>query len=547
MLRKIDRYWHTLRYLRFEQIYGRIKRQFIHPHPDLSDAPSTCHVIGLLPQGAQKQSSLIAPTTFRFLGIEGSLSEVGWDGVAREKLWRYNQHYFDDLNALDHQLRTPWHQALIDEWLKANPPGVGTGWEPFPTSLRIVNWIKWSLSGGKLTSQAAHSLAIQTRWLTQTLETHLLGNHLFTNAKALVFAGLFFEGIEAKSWLKIGMGILEKQIPEQILADGGHFERSPMYHALALEDILDLCNILMFYETGGEQTNHSLTDQYKNCAKKMFGWLNHMSHPDGDISFFNDAAIGIAPSYTELTQFADRLGLKIDPAIQSCLFNTSGYARLQIGASVALLDLAPIGPDYLPAHAHADTLSFEWSLFGHRILVNSGTSVYGDSFERLRQRSTAAHNTVVINNQNSSEVWGGFRVARRAHPQAVSVDISKNLCKAQGTHDGYQRLHRSLKHTRKWLLTDNNFVIEDFIEGRFNTAEARFHFAPGLKVTLNPDQASGFVQLPDNRTLTWRVMGGFCRLEQTTWHPAFGVTLENVCVCLAFQTPAASFEISWCN
>ena len=70
-----------------------------------------------------------------------------------------------------------------------------------------------------------------------------MGNHVFANAKALVYAGLFFDGIEANDWLAKGMKILVKECNEQILPDGGHFELSPMYHAIVLEDILDLINI----------------------------------------------------------------------------------------------------------------------------------------------------------------------------------------------------------------------------------------------------------------------------------------------------------------
>ena len=46
----------------------------------------------------------------------------------------------------------------------------------------------------------------------------------------------------------------------------------------------------------------------------------------------------------------------------------------------------------------------ELSLFGHRMLVNSGVSCYGDSRERLRQRATAAHNTVVIDGEKLGKI-----------------------------------------------------------------------------------------------------------------------------------------------
>ena len=84
-------------------------------------------------------------------------------------------------------------------------------------------------------------------------------------------------------------------------------------------------------------------------------------------------------------------------------------------------DVAPIGPDHLPAHAHADTLSFELSFKGRRVFVNSGTSEYGLSAERQRQRGTAAHNTLVLDEENSSEVWAGFRVARRARARLLDA------------------------------------------------------------------------------------------------------------------------------
>src|SRR5205085_8722772 len=137
--------------------------------------------------------------------------------------------------------------SLQQCWIDENPPAVGVGWEPYPTSLRIVNWIKWALAGNRMNDKAIASLAVQVRFLSQNLEQHLLGNHLLANAKALVFAGLFFEGDEAVSWLRTGLRLLAREIPEQVLPDGGHFERSPMYHSAILEDMLDLCNVTQTY------------------------------------------------------------------------------------------------------------------------------------------------------------------------------------------------------------------------------------------------------------------------------------------------------------
>ena len=149
----------------------------------------------------------------------------------------------------------------------------------------------------------------------------------------------------------------------------------------------------------------------------MLTWLHVMSHPDGQISFFNDAAFDIAAPYESLLDYAGRLGFPEPPAERGSRYlEESGYCRLENERAVVICDVARVGPNYQPGHAHADTLSFELSVYGFRVFVNSGVSEYGVSEERLRQRGTAAHNTLELNNADSSEVWHGFRVARRACP-----------------------------------------------------------------------------------------------------------------------------------
>ena len=99
-----------------------------------------------------------------FLNETKLLEKVGWDGTDCKKLWRYNQHYFDDLNAIGASKRYNLHYDLMLSWVNSNDPGQGVGWEPYPTSLRIVNWVKWSLTSNKLPDECLQSLAVQARW-----------------------------------------------------------------------------------------------------------------------------------------------------------------------------------------------------------------------------------------------------------------------------------------------------------------------------------------------------------------------------------------------
>lgn len=544
-------YWHTLRHLRPVQLYGRVWFRLAKPCVDLRPAPS------LRPASDQpwvapalREQTMTGPERFCFLNETHDLSGQRWDDPAIEKLWRYNLHYFDDLNAVDAEVRGDWHSALLTRWVRDNPPGSGTGWEPYPTSLRIVNWIKWAQAGNALPVESVHSLAVQARWLLARLERHLLGNHLFANAKALIFAGLFFDGAEANAWLEEGFRILEREIPEQILSDGGQFERSPMYHALALEDMLDLCNVTAHYAAAIPARWHISPSQWRLRIPAMRHWLAAMCHPDGEICFFNDSAIGIAPPPRELEQYAERLGFPAASKIPAGVthLESSGYIRVEERTLVAILDVAPVGPDYLPAHAHADTLSFELSLFGQRVIVNSGTSCYGDSAERLRQRGTAAHSTVVVNDEDSSEVWGGFRVARRAKPVGLEV-AERPVTLVRCAHDGYTRLAGMPVHAREWVFDGSSVIVQDRISGEFSRAQARFHLHPSVSVEPRPengiDGQSLLLALPRGQSLRIDADGGVLRAEPATWHREFGMTSRGLCLTVDFNQSVVRTRLSW--
>ncbi|NBQ67464.1 MAG: heparinase [Nitrosomonadaceae bacterium] len=544
-------YWHTLRHLRPVQFYGRVWFRLLRPKPNLRLAPPRASKSDLWHVPAKRLPSMTGPRSWVFLNEAGHLEELGWDGAQREKLWRYNQHYFDDLNAQDAADRLLWHAALVDEWIAHNPPGQGNGWEPYPLSLRVVNWVKWASSGAALHSVAQQSLAVQVRWLTGRLENHLLGNHLFANAKALTMAGLFFEGTEADAWLAQGLRILAREVPEQLLPDGGHFERSTMYHALVLEDLLDLVNAAQCFASRLSPAQRQQVADWPLRARELHTWLLTMCHPDGEISLFNDAAFDIAPSVAEIDAYARRILVDVTTLGPSPLVHLkdSGYIRLAHGPAVALLDVAPVGPDYLPGHAHADTLSFELSVGAQRVLVNSGTSSYGSRDERLRQRGTAAHNTVVVNGQDSSEVWGGFRVARRAYTLGLHIEQSADATATvvRCAHNGYARLPGKPTHHRIWRMDAHGLTVTDRVEGLHQSAEARFHFHPAVQVQMGSNQAEGTATLPDGTVITWQLDNGQARLEASTWHPRFGHVEPNVCLTVKLVDGSSTLHFRWAH
>lgn len=537
-------YWHTLKELKPVQIYGRVLFKATRPKADLRAAPRlrplrTAHVAP-----ATRIPSMLGPATFRFLNETRDLDSCGWDDPQCLKLWRYNLHYFDDLAATHAGERRDWHRALILRWISENPPGRGSGWEPYPISLRVVNWIKWGLLVEPLDDAAIHSLAVQMRWLCKRIEWHLLGNHLLANAKALVIAGLFFEGPEAEGWLAKGLAILARQLPEQVLADGGHFELSPMYHAIILEDLMD---ILAMAESFGQSAQPEIAGM-RDIVTRMRAWLAAMTHPDGGPAFFNDAAFGIAPRRETLEAYAGRLEMPqvSSPGEGAHHLVASGYVRVNRGPVAAILDTAAVGPDYIPGHAHADTLSFELSHAGERVLVNTGTSTYEAGARRKAERATAAHNTVEIDGLDSSEVWSSFRVARRARITDLEITHDAGTDRIGAAHDGYRaRLPGRPLHRRTWTFAADAVTIDDAIEGAQPLAAvARYHLAPGITAALEASGTAGALVTRAGNRLHWRSSCPM-RLEAGTWSPEFGRRVPNQHLVGALGDGRMSMTIGW--
>jgi hypothetical protein len=239
---KLSLYFHTLKYLKFTQVFYRILKRFNHPqaHSVIGEGSAIT--------GCWKPQEIYPPKFFNetdveFLNHKGVVKGLNdWNNDKEEKLWLYNLHYFDDLNSFGSQSRQPLQSHWINKWIDENPATKGgNGWESYSLSLRVVNWTKAFLSGLEVKDKILNSLAQQADFLSQDLERHILGNHLFVNAKALIFAGIYLEGKEADSWLITGLNIYTKELDEQVLADGGNFELTtpkylhPCRHRFSLE------------------------------------------------------------------------------------------------------------------------------------------------------------------------------------------------------------------------------------------------------------------------------------------------------------------------
>lgn len=513
-----ERYFETARHLKARQWTGRLRQLLPRPSVRITAPPGARPLRAAWVRPAERAASMTGPSRAKLLNREREIaSPASWNDPGSERLWLYHLHYFDDLCAEGAASRKDWHRALIGRWLAENPGPLGAGWEPYPIARRTVNWIKWALAGNELDAGARASLAAQADYLERRLETHLLGNHLLADAKALVFAGASFSGPEAERRLALGERLLREQWDEQILSDGGHFERSPMYHALILEDALDVLNLARAF---GLET---LEGRARAAAAALLDFLPAAMHPDGEIAFFNDAAFGMAPSPRELFDYARRLGLKVPdaPGTLSAARPDFGLWAFAAGETRLIMNAGAIGPDYLPGHAHCGTLSYELSVGGRRVAVNAGTYAYAGP-ERARFRGTRAHNTVQIDGEEQHEIWADFRVARRGYPFDVKWDAGGSAPALSASHTGYMRLPGRPLHRRTAAWRGGAWVIEDRVEamGR-HTAVGSVHLHPDARIQeAGPERV---VCASGDRLVVFEAFGAPWRVEEAEYSPEFGL------------------------
>lgn len=470
-MKSLIRYYHTLRYLTFTQIYfqlyykvRRIFRRYIGYKPKYTLYKKGRKLQFVTPW-IDKPNSYKGNNVFEFLNVKADFSGL-WDSRAQGDLWRYN------LNYMDYLLQPEMTVVKGYEWIQCFIEGLPNNTiaaDAYPISLRGINWIKFvSRNYDSLTPQQIEYIDIalysQYKILLESVERHLMANHYLENGLSLLYAACYFED---SKFYKASEEILFSQLNEQVLSDGAHFELSPMYHCIILDRMLDCYNVI-------DKVKHpNLAVFLQTKISLMLGWLDAVVMCDDSIPLLNDSAYGIAPSPQELRAYAKELGIKWNVGE----LKTCGYRRFKTACYDVLVDVAPLGPSYNLGHAHADTLNFIMHVHGSPFIVDSGISTYSICERRCYERSTMAHNTISINESNSSDVWASFRCAKRA---SVLVVVDEN-CHVKAEHDGYATW--GVKCVRDFVKYNDMFEVTDTLEGALGQkAFSRLHLSPKVEV-----------------------------------------------------------------
>jgi len=513
----------TLRHLRTVQVAGRARRMLrLRGRPvHVSGSPPalqlrTPRVPYLGPPG---HASWDGSGCIRLINREVRFQdEIDWDFEGEGPLWAYHLQQFDWVRGPELSAQNRLDAVL--GWIDRHPRGIG--WDSGPISLRTFCWIKLLTTSGALPDDPSSrtavcaSLASQLGTLAKNLEVDLLANHYLWNLLALVLAGVAFEGEEADRWLA-HESALRLQLEEQVLSDGAHYERSPMYHALLLENLLDLVNVVG--SVPGRCSEHLLS-LLRAKAGQMIGALQVWTHPDGEIALFGDSAFGVAQTPRDLEHYAAGLGVETSGPAREGVLDAAGYVRLAEGPFTLIASAAGPMPAYQPGHAHCDALAFELSIGADRVVTDTGVAEYIPGEPRDCSRATSSHATLQIDEEEQAEIWAAHRIGGRPEVSLISVDpgrCAEAVCAGWATP--------RVLHRRVFEVDEAGVAIHDQLTGPAAPVRLHLPLAPGLVPHL--DASGAAIHLPRGPQLRIELPQGVrWRVTRTPYFPEFGRRIE---------------------
>ena len=444
-----------------------------------------------------------------------------WNGEGGPA-WAESFHGFEwlrDLQALGGDAAHQRARKLVKDWMAANEKWSALVWRGDVLGRRLASWIAHYdfIAGGAdaaFRTQVLTSLARQTRHLARVVPGALSGAALLSALKGLVLGGLALSGFERM--LERAIGELAFQLTRQILADGGHMERSPSLQLGILRDLVDLRGALI-------AAQQPMPDELLHAIDRMAPMLRFFRMGDGGLALFNGGSEE-QPWFVDLV--LARTEAKGKPLAAA---PHSGFQRLNAGRTTIVADSGvPVRlcrAQGIPDRAHAGTLSFEMSAGKDRVIVNCGAHPARNAAWSRAARATAAHSTLVIEDTNSADVTAsglskGPRVVtctRKETDDGIAIEAM---------HDGYAALF-GLAHRRRLLLAHSGGELrgEDTLialaGGRRKRPERkfaiRFHLHPDAKASLTHDGRGVLVKLGSGAGARFSASGGEVAIEDSVY------------------------------
>jgi uncharacterized heparinase superfamily protein len=430
--------------------------------------------------------------------------------AAPSRAWSEALHGFGwlrHLRAADTALSRANAHALVEDWLNLSARDPKTmdrqaARDPAVVARRLISWMSQSPI---ILENADHAFY---RRFVRAIEKHAaaleraLAGGLQADARltaiiALTQAGLCLEG--ANGLLRRAISLLSRELPAQILRDGGHISRNPR---VLVELLVDLLPTRQAFAARGLSAPEPLL----NAIDRMTPMLRMFGHADGALAGFNGMGVSEPGTLATLLAHGDVGGAASLDAPYS------GYQRLEADGAIVIADVGAPPPWAFSRQAHAGCLAFEFSAGLHRLVVNCGAPPAEALDAREAARTSAAHSTLIVDDHSSCQF---APLASKSMASGLildgprRVDSNRWLDEAQGQclealHDGYARRYGVL-HRRTLRLTADGADLsgEDCLVRAGKTAPpsgrplaVRFHLHPGVRVEPDEDGAQVFLTTP---------------------------------------------------
>jgi len=430
--------------------------------------------------------------------------------------------WLDSLRALGGPAARQFARQVILAWFTDTAAYDSLTWSPDLLSARLRRCLVNSAfletnSDALFRAHLLRSLNRQAEHLSRVLPGGLNGAALLKACIALMLAGALLPAQGSKAggkWLRKGGALLDRELHAQILPDGGHVERSPAIMLELLQHLLDLHHVLRL-------TERKLPDQLVSTIGNLASALKLLTHPDGGLALFNDSTEDEASAIMLTAMRADAAGGV--EARDLAQLPQSGFQRMVAGRSVLIADTGPPPPHGLDGHAHAGTLSFEFSHGAERLVVNCGAHPSAPEWRQV-QRATAAHSTLVVDDTNSSMLLpphGSFGGGLALTPRSVVVrrEATEAGQWLDARHNGYDEPF-DLTHRRRLFLTADGLALigEDTLSGRGGKSfTLRFHLHPGVQVSMTQSSHAALLKLTQGGGWRLRVQGGVLSLADSIY------------------------------
>lgn len=453
----------------------------------------------------------------------GMEAAEGWDPPSGTPTWRAAAHGFAwmrDLRALGTDAARLQARALTADWLArgADEPIADA---PEVVGARLSAWLgHWDFFAA--TAEDAFRRAVMTRLaqdardLSAALPAEAEHRGALGALKGAMAAAI---ALEEDTYLQRAVRFLPAEIERQFHPDGGHVERSPSMQLQALQDLIEIRNLM--HGAGLEPPPH-LAAALDRAAPA----LRLFRHGDGGLALFNGTRDeNSALLDLVLTQGQARGRAPLD-------LPETGFQRLQAGRTLVIVDTgAPpagrpaAGEGGLPAgadrFAHAGTLAFEMSVGRDRLIVNCGAAPAAEDAWRDALRSTAAHSTLVLSDTNSSELRPEG-LGRRPEQVETARHESAGAQWLEASHDGWRRSFGAVHRRRLYLAESGDDLRgEDMVEvggdGMLPPFALRFHLHPGVVASLLQDESAALLRLPSGIGWKIRAKGARVALEESVY------------------------------